>query len=64
MTELTEMDEGGTVTIEDGVIHIDHPRIEAGLAVLAERWGVTMEDALGRCLTSALRADGVEVDDD
>ena len=52
-----EMDEGGTVKIENGTIHIDHPEIEAGLAILAERWGTTMEEALGRCLESALEAE-------
>ncbi|WP_294312940.1 hypothetical protein [uncultured Sphingomonas sp.] len=46
------LDDG--VRIIDGVIHIDHAAIEAGLGALAARWQVTVEEALGIVLRNAL----------
>lgn len=45
------LDDG--VRIIDGVIHIDHAAIEAGLRALAARWQVTVEEALGIVLRNA-----------
>ncbi|WP_174286774.1 hypothetical protein [Sphingomonas bacterium] len=51
------MDDDEGVRIIDGVIHIDHPEIEADLHLLAERWQTTPEDALGITLRRALKRD-------
>ena len=49
------------VRIIDGVIHIDHAEIEAGLRTLAARWQVTVEEALGIVLRNALGEQGREM---
>ena len=49
------------VRIIDGVIHIDHAEIEAGLRALAARWQVTVEEALGIVLRTALGEQGREM---
>jgi hypothetical protein len=51
------------VRIIDGVIHIDHAEIEAGLRALAARWQVTVEEALGIVLRNALAENGLEMPD-
>ncbi len=50
------MDEGDGVTIIDGVIHIDHAEIEAGLYLLATRWQTTPQEALYIALKHELNA--------
>jgi hypothetical protein len=55
------MDAEGGVRIVDGVIHIEHAEIEAGLQALAARWNVSVEDRLGITLRRALAEDGAEV---
>jgi hypothetical protein len=47
------MDDAG-VTIVDGEVRIDHPKIEAGLRQLAAVWNVTVEEALRKTLQRAL----------
>ncbi|PAV69804.1 hypothetical protein WR25_10463 [Diploscapter pachys] len=49
------------VRIIDGVIHIDHAEIEAGLRALAARWQVTVEEALGIVLRNALAEQGLDM---
>ena len=49
------------VRIIDGVIHIDHAEIEAGLRALAARWQATVEEALGIVLRNALGEQGREM---
>ena len=51
------------VHIIDGVIHIDHAEIEAGLRALAARWQVTVEEALGIVLRNALAEHGLTIAD-
>ena len=53
------LDDG--VHVIDGVIHIDHAEIEAGLRALAARWQVTVEEALGIVLRNALAEQGREM---
>lgn len=48
-------------TVIEGVIHIDHAEIEAGLRALAARWQVTVEEALGIVLRNALAEQGLEM---
>ncbi len=55
------LDDG--VRIIDGVIHIDHAEIEAGLGALAGRWQVTVEEALGIVLRNALADHGLAIAD-
>ena len=42
------------VTINDGLLTIDDPHVEARLATLATRWGCSLEEALDRSLPHAL----------
>ena len=44
------MDDGGSLTIVDGVIRLDHPEIEAGLHTLAAQWQTTVAEAFGMVL--------------
>ena len=55
------LDDG--VRIIDGVIHVDHAEIEAGLRALAARWQVTVEEALGIVLRNALAEQGLTIAD-
>lgn len=55
------LDDG--VRIIDGVIHIDHAEIEAGLRALAARWRVTVEEALGIVLRNAFVEQGLAIGD-